>query len=101
MFPGHKICQLRNNNHRLRSGVSGGECDNTLERILHFRGEEARSKCVQLAICLSFVPCLHEEADTRTFVRATEAAKMPNKKINSCAVDTDEGVLAIPVVQQL
>ena len=22
VFPGHKICQLRNNNHRLRSGVA-------------------------------------------------------------------------------
>ena len=25
VFPGHKICQLRNNNHRLRSGVARGE----------------------------------------------------------------------------
>ena len=41
VFPGHKICQLRNNNHRLRSGVAWGECDNTLERTLHFMGEEA------------------------------------------------------------
>ena len=24
VFPGHKICQLRNNNHRLRSGVARG-----------------------------------------------------------------------------
>ena len=30
VFSGHKICQLRNNNHRLRSGVARGECDNTL-----------------------------------------------------------------------
>ena len=44
-------------------------------------------------------PCLHEEADTRIF--ATEAAKGPNKKISSCAVDTDVVVLVIPVVQQL
>ena len=49
----------------------------------------------------SFVPCLHEEADTRVFARATEAAKRPNKKISSCAVDTDVEVLVIPVVQQL
>ena len=49
----------------------------------------------------SFVPCLHEEADTRVFARATEAAKRPNKKISSCAVDTDVVVLVIPVVQQL
>ena len=52
VFPGHKICQLRNNNHRLRSGAARGECDNTLERTLHFRGEKAWSKCVQLVICL-------------------------------------------------
>ena len=49
----------------------------------------------------SFTPCLHEEADTRIFARATEAAKKPNKKISSCAVDTDVVVLVIPVVQQL
>ena len=49
----------------------------------------------------SFAPCLHEEADTRIFVCATEAAKRPNKKLNSCAVDTDVVVLVIPVVQQL
>ena len=30
-----------------------------------------------------------------------EAAKMPSKKISSCAVDTDVVVLFIPVVQQL
>ena len=49
----------------------------------------------------SFAPCLHEEADTRIFVFATEAAKRPNKKINSCAVDTDVVVPVIHVVQQL
>ena len=49
----------------------------------------------------SYAPCLHEEADTRIFARATEAAKRPNKKISSCAVDTDVVVLVIPVVQQL
>ena len=49
----------------------------------------------------SFAPCLHEEEDTRIFARATEAAKRPNKKINSCAVDTDVVFLVIPVVQQL
>ena len=37
----------------------------------------------------SLVPCLHEETDTRMFACATEAAKMPYKKIGSCAVDTD------------
>ena len=46
-------------------------------------------------------PCLHEEADTRIFARATEAAKRPSKKISSCAVDTDVVVLVLPVVQQL
>ena len=50
----------------------------------------------------SFVPCLHEEADTRILARATEAAKRPIKKISSCAVYTDVVVpLVIPVVQQL
>ena len=49
----------------------------------------------------SFVPCLHEEADTRIFARATEAAKRPSKKINSCADDTDVVVLVIPAMQQL
>ena len=49
----------------------------------------------------SFAPCLHEEADTRIFARAREAAKRPSKKISSCAVDTDVVVLIIPVVQQL
>ena len=49
----------------------------------------------------SLSPCLHEEADTRIFARATEAAKRPYKKISGCAVDTDVVVLVIPVVQQL
>ena len=49
----------------------------------------------------SFAPCLHEEADTRIFARATEAAKRPSKKISSCAVNTDVVVLVIPVMQQL
>ena len=37
----------------------------------------------------SLAPCLHEEADTRMFACATEAAKRPYKKISSCAFDTD------------
>ena len=49
----------------------------------------------------SFAPCLHEEADTRIFARATEAAKRPKKKIGSCAVDPDEVVLVVPLAQQL
>ena len=49
----------------------------------------------------SFAPCLHEEADTRIFSRATETAKRLIKKISSCSVDTDVVVLVIPVVQQL
>ena len=102
MFPGHKICQLRNNNHRLRSGVAWGECDNTLERTLYFTREERRSSVL---VCLAsdmplFAPRLYEEADTRIFARALEAAKMPNKKISSRTVDTDVVVLVIPVVQQ-
>ena len=48
-----------------------------------------------------FAPCLHEEADTRIFASTTEAAKKPNKKISSWAVDTDVVVRVIPVVQQL
>ena len=49
----------------------------------------------------SFAPCLHDEADTRIFACATEAAKRSNKKKISCAVHTDVVVLVIPVVQQL
>ena len=49
----------------------------------------------------SFAPCLHGKAATRIFAGATEAAKRPNKKISSCAVDTDFVVLVIPVVQPL
>ena len=49
----------------------------------------------------SFTLCLHEEADTRIFAHATEAAKRPNKKISSCPVDTDVVVLVIPMVQQM
>ena len=49
----------------------------------------------------SFALCLHEEADTRIFACATEAAKRLNKKISSGAVDTDEVVLVTPVVQLL
>ena len=49
----------------------------------------------------SFAPCLHEEADTKIFARATEAAKRPNKKISSYAVYTAIVVMVIPVVQQL
>ena len=49
----------------------------------------------------SFALCLHEEADKRIFARSTEAAKRPDKKISSCAVDTDVVVLVIPVMQQL
>ena len=33
----------KKNNHILRSGVARGECDNTLERTMHFRGEETLS----------------------------------------------------------
>ena len=49
----------------------------------------------------SFAPCLHEQADTRIFARATEVAKRPNKKISSCSVSTAIVVLVITVVQQL
>ena len=49
----------------------------------------------------SFAPCLHWEADTRIFAGATEAAKRHNKKMSSCAVNTDVVDLVIPVVQPL
>ena len=75
MFPGHKIYQLRNNNHRLRSDVARGECDITLERTLHFTGEEARSLCVQLAICLHLrLACIRRQIQ-EYLVYATEAAR--------------------------
>ena len=98
MFPGHKICHLRNNNHRLRSGVAQGECDNTLERTnpaLYWR----RSSVLMCPACdmPSFVPCLQENI-YKNYVGAMEAAKRPNKKISSCAIDTDVVVLVIPVV---
>ena len=61
MFPGPKICKIRNNNHRLRSGVAREECDNTIERTLHFRGGR-RSLVLVCPACdmPSFAPCLHE-----------------------------------------
>ena len=49
----------------------------------------------------SFAPCLHEEDATRMFALAIEAAYRPNKKISSCAVNTDVVVLVMPVLQQL
>ena len=49
----------------------------------------------------SFAHCLHEEADTRMFAHATEAAKRANKKISSRTAGTDVIVLVIHVVQQL
>ena len=49
----------------------------------------------------SFAPCLCEEADTKIFAQATEAAKRPNKKISSYAGYTAIVVMVISVVQQL
>ena len=46
-------------------------------------------------------PCSHHDADTILFAHAAEAAKRTYKRISSHTVDTDVGVLAIPVVQQL
>ena len=54
-----------------------------------------------LLICLHLRLVLHEEADTRTFARVTEAAKRPYKKKSSCSVSTAIVVLVITVVQQL
>ena len=48
----------------------------------------------------SFAPSLHEEADTRIFGCAMEAAERPNKKISSCALYTATVVLVITLVQQ-
>ena len=45
----------------------------------------------------SFMPCLHEEADTRICALAPDAAKRHNKKISSCAVYT----AIIVLMQQL
>ena len=49
----------------------------------------------------SLAPCSYEEVDSIMFAHAAEAAKRAYKKIGSCTVDTDVGVLAIPAVQQL
>ena len=49
----------------------------------------------------SLAPCSHEEADTIMFAHVAEAAKRAYTKISSLTVDTDVGVLVIPVVQQL
>ena len=49
----------------------------------------------------SLAPCLHEEADTIMLLVLRKQLKGLNKKISSCAVDTDEVVLVIPVLQQL
>ena len=75
-------------------------------RVRHYSRENPalywkRSSVLVCTACdmPSFAPCLHEEADTRMFARATEAAKRPNKK-SSCAMDTDVVVLVIPVVHQ-
>ena len=49
----------------------------------------------------SFAPCLHEEADTRIFGRAMEAAEGLTEKISSYAVYTAIVVLVITFVQHL
>ena len=49
----------------------------------------------------SLASCLHEEADTRMFVHAADAASRVHKKIIIHTVDSDVGVLALYVVQQL
>lgn len=45
----------------------------------------------------SLSPCLHEEADTRMFVHAADAANSGHNKITIRSVDTDVVVLAISV----
>ena len=74
--------------------------DNSLERALHFTGDEA-ILVYPVQDVSSLAPCSHEEADTIMFAHAAEAAKRAYKKISSDTVDTDVRVLAIPVVQQL
>ena len=49
----------------------------------------------------SLAPCSYEEADTIMFAHSTETLNRAYKKISSHTVDTDVGVLAIPVVQKL
>ena len=49
----------------------------------------------------SLAPCSYEEADTIMFAHAAEAVKRAYKKISSHTVNTDVGVIAIHVVQQL
>ena len=49
----------------------------------------------------SLAPCLHEEADTRMFVHAADAASRGRKKIIVRTVDTDVVVLAVSVFGQL
>ena len=48
----------------------------------------------------TLAPCLHEEADTRMFVHAADAASGGHKNIIIRTVDTDVVVLAVYVVQQ-
>ena len=101
LIPAHMICQLRNNNHRLIIGVARGECDNTLERTLHFTGEEAHSECVQLAICLHLcLVCTRRQIQEYLLVLRKQLKRI-TRKLSSCAVDTDVVVLVIPVVHQL
>ena len=74
------------------------------ERTLHFTGEEARSWCVQLAICLPLrLVCMRMQIQECLLVlrKQLKGLKDLNKEIGSCAVDTDVVVLVIPVVQQL
>ena len=66
--------------------------------VLHFTGDEAILVYPVCDVSL-LAPCSHEEADTIMFTRAAEAAKRVYKKISSHTVDTDVGVLAIPVVR--
>ena len=76
------------------------QCDNTRERVMHFTGEE-EALVYPARDVSSLAPCSHDETDTIIFAHAMETAKRANKKINSRNVDTDVGVLAIHVVQQL
>ena len=68
--------------------------------------EIVATDCEQVLVCpardiSSLAPCSHEEADTRMFVHAAEAANRGHMKIIILTVDTDVVVLAISVVHQL
>ena len=49
----------------------------------------------------SLMPCTHEEADTRMFVQASDAAEYGYEKITIRTVDSDVLVIAVSAFQDL